>query len=61
MSSEQPVYKPGDQVNGYVFTGDQWLPVVPQKSGWKFKTWEVVLLTLVVVLPVIIYSLAALD
>ena len=39
MSSEQPVYKPGDQVNGHVWTGTEWLkvevPAVPKaKSGW---------------------------
>lgn len=40
MSSEQPTYKPGDQANGYVWTGTEWLPVavpaVPQgKSPWR--------------------------
>lgn len=39
--SEQPVYKPGDQANGHVWTGSQWLPVAAAPVPAPAKTQSV--------------------
>lgn len=50
MSDDQPTYQVGDQVNGYYWTGTQWLPVPTPKVGFKLGAFEVTLITLALVL-----------
>ena len=61
MSEEQPTYTVGQQVNGYYWTGTQWLPVPTPKVGFKLGALEITLITLVLVLalgiPAAIWSL----
>lgn len=58
---EQPTYQVGDQVNGYYWTGTQWLPVQPPKTGFKLGALEITLITVALVLglgvPAAIWSL----
>lgn len=61
MNDEQRVYQVGEQVNGYYWTGTQWLPVQPAKTGFKLGALEITLITVALVLglgiPVAIVSL----
>jgi hypothetical protein len=54
----QPTYEVGQEVNGYVWTGIQWMPA-PRKRFWpRLKTWEIVLLTVAVAIAVFGLSVA---
>ncbi len=62
MNDEQPTYTVGQQVNGYYWTGTQWLPVPTPKVGFKLGALEITLITLALVLalgiPAAILSLS---
>ena len=40
--SEQPTYNPGDQVNGHVWTGTEWLPVAVPPTPKSPSPWRTV-------------------
>jgi hypothetical protein len=60
MSEEQApqVYQTGDVVNGFVWTGTQWLPYQPPKSSWlNIGTWPAVLIAVALGLSLAAYSI----
>jgi hypothetical protein len=51
MSEQEPQrqYQTGDVVNGFVWTGTQWLPYQPPKNPWyNIGTWPIVLIAVLV-------------
>jgi len=50
-------YNTGDVVNGFVWTGTQWLPVAKPKVGFTLGWLEIGLIVGVIVLAVVGYSL----
>lgn len=55
--SEQPVYQPGDQVNGHVWTGTQWLPIAAPVQPASRSPWR----TVAGVVAIIVAGLAVMQ
>ena len=39
--SEEATYQPGDQANGYVWTGTEWLPIAQQQAPRGKSPWRI--------------------
>jgi hypothetical protein len=42
MTEQGPTYKPGDQVNNYVFTGTEWLPIATPPAPKSASPWRLI-------------------